>query len=228
MLASPAARPTAGDNELLVQMQHGSIVAFEQLYARYSDRAYRVARFVSIDRACAEEAVQEAFGMIWRSRATYRPDRPTAAAWVFAVVRHRAIDARRRDAAYNASRADDAMLAHVAAADDVAGDALDRVTAGELKGQIGRLPHAQREVIVLAFYGDLTQSEIAGALDVPLGTIKARMRRGLSALRQESEEKAARGTPAVIVIVAPLAPQSQPGPASTRQRVASGNVETGS
>ncbi|HEX3874651.1 MAG TPA: sigma-70 family RNA polymerase sigma factor [Solirubrobacteraceae bacterium] len=180
-----------GDNELLALVQRGSVAAFAELYDRYCARAYRVARIVSVDRARAEEAVQEAFGTIWRARDTYRPDRPTAAAWVLTIVRNRAIDATRRDAAYQASRASDALLEHHASPEDVAADAVDRAAAGDLRRLLTRLPDAQREVIVLAFYGELSQTEIAAELDVPLGTIKARMRRGLNSLREDLQQNAA-------------------------------------
>ncbi|HEY5198482.1 MAG TPA: sigma-70 family RNA polymerase sigma factor [Solirubrobacteraceae bacterium] len=179
--AGRAASP--GDNELIARMQQGSTAAFGVLCDRYGDRAYRVARAASFDRSRAEEAVQEAFSVIWTERATYRPDRPTAAAWLMTVVRNRAIDAMRRDSAFEARRAGEELLERHASSDDVAVEVLDRIEACELRVLVGRLPQAQRDVIVLAFYSHLSHTEIASLLDVPLGTIKARGRRGLHALR---------------------------------------------
>lgn len=173
------------DNELIVRMQAGDVTAFAALYDRYCERALRVAWMVSGDRTRAEEAVQEAFGAIWSSRATYRPQRPSAAGWILTVVRNRAIDGARREATVHCHSTDHGAIDTYPAAHDVAAEAVDRVAACELKVLVGRLPDAQREVIVLAFYGQLSHTEIAAALDVPLGTVKARMRRGLHALRDE-------------------------------------------
>jgi RNA polymerase sigma-70 factor, ECF subfamily len=180
-----------GDNELIARMQAGSREAFDVLYQRYRQLAHRIARSASVDAAHAEEAVQEAFGAIWSSRATYRPDRPTASAWLLTVVRNRAIDIARRNANYDTHRVGDAILEHCQSPDDVAGEAIGLVVAGELQARLTRLPDAQREAIVLAFYCELSQSEIAARLDLPLGTVKARIRRGLDRLRVDLEAAAA-------------------------------------
>jgi RNA polymerase sigma-70 factor (ECF subfamily) len=179
------------DNQLIAAMQRGELAAFAALYDRYSDRAYRVARLITRDRTVAEEVVQDAFSSIWRSSATYRPERASAAGWILTVVRNRAIDAARRDARREARSAVDSDLTRHPATHDVAGEALDRVTAREIRGLLDRLPDVHREVIVLAFYGQLSHSEIADALELPLGTVKARMRRGLHILRAELGDRAA-------------------------------------
>lgn len=181
----------AGDNQLIARMQTGNPEPFDELYRRYHDRAHRVAVGVLGRTTYAEEAVQEAFASIWNSRATYRPDRPSAAGWVLTVVHHRAIDIARHNSAYEAARVSDAALEHVAAGDDVAGDVFDRMEVRQLKRLMARLPDVQREAIVLAFYGGLSQSEIARRLDLPLGTVKARIRRGLAKLRDQIESAAA-------------------------------------
>lgn len=175
------------DNELMARMQAGCRVAFGELYDRYRDRAYRVARLVSVDDAHAEEAVQEGFVSIWNSRASYRPERPTAAAWLLTVVRHRAIDMRRRNATYEARRVNEGALAEQRSSDDIAGEAVERAQARDLRALLARLPGAQREVIVLAFHGQLTHVEIAELLELPIGTVKGRMRMGLHKLRGEVE-----------------------------------------
>jgi RNA polymerase sigma-70 factor, ECF subfamily len=192
-------RPSSG-SDLLARMQDGDIAAFRELYDRYCDRAYRVARGLSIDDARAEEVVREAFAMIWRSRSICRPDRTAAAAWVLTAVHDRAIDVARRDGTDHADRAsgerlDDEPALHEIddepATDESSGGAVRRASPIEVRRVLGRLPTAQREVLVLALYGELSQTEIAGELDVPVGTIKTRMRRGLTALRQEFQESAA-------------------------------------
>lgn len=189
MRSDPAAKP--GDNDLMLMMQRGRKDALGELYDRYCDRAFRVARAVSVDDAGAEEAVQEGFVSVWRSRATYRPDRPTAAAWVLSVVRHRAIDIARRHGTAQALRAQESTLLEHRSGEDLAAEAADRADARDLKSSLARLPEPQREVIVLAFYGQLTHTEIADELGLPIGTVKGRIRLGLHKLRDEIERQVA-------------------------------------
>jgi len=172
------------DNALMEEIQAGSQEAFARLYGRYCDRAYRVARAVSADDARAEDSVQEGFLAVWRSRATYRPEHATAGPWLLTVIRHRAIDVGRRNATNRAQPVEDDVLDRPSG-EDVAAEASDRADAREIRGLLTHLPDAQREVIVLAFYGQLTHTEIAGQLGVPIGTVKGRMRLGLHKLREE-------------------------------------------
>jgi RNA polymerase sigma-70 factor (ECF subfamily) len=183
-------RLPSSDRDLLARMQDGDVAAFRDLYDRYCDRAYRVARALSFDEAHAEKVVQEAFATVWRSRSTYRADRSTAAAWLLTVVRSSASGVARRDGPDRAAQVGDESLDRQPAPDQVTGAAVRHASPIEFRDVLGRLPPAQREVLALAFYGELSQAEIAGELDVPLGTIKARMCRGLAALRQEFQEHA--------------------------------------
>jgi RNA polymerase sigma-70 factor (ECF subfamily) len=173
------------DNQLLVEIQAGCTLAFAELYVRYLPPADRVARRICPDAARAEEAVQEAFSSIWRSRAGYRPDAPTARPWLLAVVRHRAIDINRRDAAYDANRASDVALERCAGPCDVPGEAIADDDRRRVRAGLRRLPEVQRQALELAYYASLSQTEIAVLLGIPLGTIKARMRRGLRRLETE-------------------------------------------
>jgi RNA polymerase sigma factor (sigma-70 family) len=179
------------DNELMKRIQAGSHDAFAQLYDRYSKRAYRVARAATMDALLAEDAVQEGFVAIWRARATYRPERETAAPWLMTVIRHRAIDVNRRHAIVRSHRAGDGSVEDRQSRDDIATEAADRVDARDLRALLRCLPDAQREVIVLAFYGELTHTEIAAELDVPVGTVKGRMRLGLHKIRAALEQSVA-------------------------------------
>jgi RNA polymerase sigma-70 factor (ECF subfamily) len=184
---TPAGLRSPSDNELMKRIQAGSHDAFAQLYDRYSERAYRVARAVTVDAVLAEDAVQEGFVAIWKARATYRPERETAAPWLMTVIRHRAIDVNRRHTTAQSHCAGDGSLENRRSRDDPATEAADRVDARDLQALLRGLPDAQREVIVLAFYGELTQTEIAAELDLPVGTVKGRMRLGLGKLRDTVE-----------------------------------------
>ncbi len=178
------------DAQLMKQIQSDSTDAFEQLYDRYSARAWRVARSVCHNEGRAEDAVQEAFMSIWRSRSTYRPGGGTVAAWLMCVVHHRAIDISRNHSKHASRRADEQIIQLRPAPGDLADQVLRRDGAGNLRKRLTGLPDAQREVIVLAFYGQLTHTEIATQLELPSGTVKGRMRLGLRKLRAEIEQAA--------------------------------------
>jgi RNA polymerase sigma factor (sigma-70 family) len=93
------------DDLLMSQVKGGSVDAFVELYDRYSARAYRVARSICHDQGHAEDAIQEAFLSIWKSRTAYQPQRGTVAAWLLTTVRYRAIDITRRDHKHASRRA---------------------------------------------------------------------------------------------------------------------------
>jgi DNA-directed RNA polymerase specialized sigma24 family protein len=90
------------DVHLMTQVSAASVDAFAELYDRYCDRAYRLAFSVCRDDGRAQDAVQDAFLSVWRSRSSYRPDQGTVAAWLLTIVRHRAIDLTRRNAHHDA------------------------------------------------------------------------------------------------------------------------------
>ena len=177
-------RAAITDEQVMASVRDGSVAAFEVLYDRYCHRAYRIARSVCRDDGRSQEAVQEAFVAIWKSRANYE-DRGNVSAWVLTLVRHRCIDVARRNDPHASHRADEGLLQSVPALDRVADQAADRAQARDLISVLALLPDAQREVITLAFYGQLTHLEIAAHLELPLGTVKGRMRLGMQRLRGE-------------------------------------------
>lgn len=184
-----AADLSAGtDNQVMVRVKGGSTAALGVLYDRHHARAYRVARAVCRDDGRAEEAVQEAFISIWRSREGYETRRGTPVAWLLTVTRHRAIDIARRNGPHAANRAGDGDLHTVPDSGNVAEHVVAGAQARDLRSLLTGLPDAQREVITLAFYGQLTHSEIAAHLDLPPGTVKGRMRLGLERLRRDIDQ----------------------------------------
>jgi RNA polymerase sigma-70 factor (ECF subfamily) len=172
------------DDLVMARVKAGSTAAFGVLYDRYSERAYRIARSVCRDEARAEDAVQETFISIWRTRTTYE-DHGKVASWVLTVARHRAIDIARHDTWQAAHRAGDDGLEVLHDPDGVPEKVLARAEARDLLSLLAALPVVQREVIALAFYGQMTHSQIATRLDLPLGTVKGRMRLGLDRLRAD-------------------------------------------
>jgi RNA polymerase sigma-70 factor (ECF subfamily) len=164
-------------------MAAGSVEAFGELYDRYSGHAYRVARAVCHDDGRAQDAVQDAFLSVWRNRASYQSQRGPVAAWLLTTVRHRAIDLMRVEGEHLARRADEDQIEAHAAPDDVAERVIHRDETDRLKATLAMLPDAQKEVITLAYYGQLSHTEIAAHLGLPSGTVKGRMRLGLQTLR---------------------------------------------
>ena len=167
------------------EVQAGRRAALGQLYERFAPRAYRAAFVVCHDRSCAEDAVQDAFLSMWSSRASYQPGRGPVVVWVIAIVRHRAIYlARRRSVALGLSDGP-ARLESQPARDDVPADFAALAGSERLARLLRCLPPTQAEVIRLGFFEGLTHEEIARRLALPPGTVKGRMRLGLTKLRSE-------------------------------------------
>ena len=174
------------DEELMGRVQADDIRAFEQLYDRYAMRAFRIARSVCRDSGRAEDAVQEGFMGVWRGRKGYRPMTSSFKTWAMQIIRNRAIDSSRREGSRPPvveQTGDEAEPASASAAEQV----LATSEARALRASLQRLPEAQSEVIALAFFGEMTHSEIAQQLSLPPGTVKGRMRLGLEKLREEMQ-----------------------------------------
>jgi len=170
----------ADEAGLLRRIQDGDRRAFRDLTERLAPTALAVATRVTANRDLAEEAVQEAFVDIWRKCERFDAGRGGLRQWVLAVVHHKAVDAVRRERA----AADVAKrIADPAATPDPeeAGVASDR--RSRILRAIRELSPAQREAILLAYFGGLTYREVAERLRVPEGTAKSRMRDGLMNLR---------------------------------------------
>jgi RNA polymerase sigma-70 factor, ECF subfamily len=172
----------------MVRAQRDDGLAFAELYGRHAGNARRIAGGICGDGGGAEEAVQDGFFSIWKSRAEYRPQRGRFEAWSMRIVRNRAIDSFR---VAQSRPGLPGLMETLAGEDPTPIDAvclpLDIVIAHcerrRLFEALRRLPNRQAEVILLSFYGDLSLSQIAIRLEVPTGTVKGRMRLGLEKLR---------------------------------------------
>ena len=171
------------DAALMVRVQDDVPEAFGALYDRFGARALRLASATTRDTARAEDIVQDAFLSVWRSRAGYRPDYGSVGGWIMGVVRNRAIDAHRRHSRHDTRRADEQYADAQAARGSLDESVGERDDAARLRAALARLPDAQRDVITLAYFGELSATEIASELSLPLGTVKGRMRLGLDKLR---------------------------------------------
>jgi RNA polymerase sigma-70 factor, ECF subfamily len=178
------------DEELMPLVGRKDPEAFEVLYDRHGGAAYSLAYRIVGDRAAAEEVTQEAFISVWRSGARFDAARGSVRSWLLSVVRNRAIDFLRSRAgkAPKLTFDDDAVLEARPAAERTEDEALQRETAAEVRGALGKLPGEQSKVIELAYFGGFSHSEIARILGLPMGTVKGRMRLGLEKIRGELAE----------------------------------------
>jgi len=155
--------------------------ALAELYDRYGRSAYALALRVLRDQALAEDAVQEAFLTVWRTASRFVPERGKASTWILTLVHRRAVDAVRHE---QRRRGESLERAAEPSVEGVEEDAWLRLQRERVQEALRRLPDAQREALELAYYGGLSQSELAERLGQPLGTIKSRMFGGLSRLRE--------------------------------------------
>jgi len=178
------------DEELMPLVGRKDPEAFEVLFDRHGGAAFSLAYRIVGDRAAAEEVTQEAFISVWRSGARFDAARGSVRSWLLSVVRNRAIDFLRSRAgkAPKLTFDDEAVLEQRPAVERTEEEALQRETAAELRGAIGKLPGEQSKVIELAYFGGFSHSEIARILGLPMGTVKGRMRLGLEKIRGELAE----------------------------------------
>jgi RNA polymerase sigma-70 factor (ECF subfamily) len=178
------------DEELMPLIGAKDPGAFEVFYDRHGGVAFSLAYRIVGERGAAEDVVQEAFISIWRSGARYDQARGSVRSWMLGIVRNRGIDFLRSKAgrAPKLDFDDDTILEHRAAGELTDTEALRRETAREMRGVLDELPNDQSKVIQLAYFGGFSHSEIASMLDVPLGTVKGRMRLGLEKIRGQLAE----------------------------------------
>jgi RNA polymerase sigma-70 factor (ECF subfamily) len=173
-----------GDEDLMELVRTGEGGAFEVLLERHSNAAFSLAYRMCGSRARAEDVVQEALLSLWRSGARYDRTRGSVRSWILAVVRNRAIDEFRREAIrdapdFNAER----VAEQPSGAESTEVEVERRDDAHRVRSALLELPTDQRRVIELAYFGGFTHTQIAELLGLPPGTVKGRMRLGLTKLR---------------------------------------------
>jgi RNA polymerase sigma-70 factor (ECF subfamily) len=181
------------DAVLLTQVAAGNRDAFAELYDRFAPPLYGAAMQILRDTAEAQDVVQDAFLTLWEKAATFESSRGSAFSWAVTLVRNRAIDRvrmrRRRSELLAESVPED--LGYLAGRLQAGGD--ESATLGDearaVRAAVALLPPEQQRALELAFFGGLTQEEIARKLREPLGTVKARIRRGLLKLRDSLAER---------------------------------------
>jgi RNA polymerase sigma-70 factor (ECF subfamily) len=179
-------RHLLADEELMQLVATGDPQAFETIYDRHGGAAFSLAYRITGARPAAEDAVQEAFVSIWRSGARYEPDRGSVRSWILGVVHHRTIDTVRRNLVHDRRRTTaDGIEEQHEAKERTDVEAVRREEARTVRAAMDSLPGDQERVIELAYFGGFTHSQIAEMLNMPIGTVKGRMRLGLEKLRRQ-------------------------------------------
>jgi RNA polymerase sigma-70 factor, ECF subfamily len=180
------------DEELMELVQDGEVRAFEVIFDRHAGAAYAFAYRMCGRRALAEDIVQEAFLSLWRSGTGFDRSRGSVRSLVLSVVHNRAVDALRRGASREGRTVPDEGIAErLASPDRTDAEAERRDDARRVRSALDELPPDQRQVIELAYFGGFSHNQISEMLELPPGTVKGRMRLGLTKMRYALDERVA-------------------------------------
>ena len=172
--------------ELVAQRDAG---ALEALYDRYGRPAYSLARRILTEETLAQDVVQEVFLSLWRDARRFDAGRGTVATYLLSMTHHRAVDVVRREENLRRWRTSDEGLE---LEPDPKARVEDEVEASERRAEVrsalAELPAAQREALLLAYFGGYTQREVAALVGVPLGTVKTRMAAGMRKMKEALQD----------------------------------------
>jgi RNA polymerase sigma-70 factor (ECF subfamily) len=172
------------DEALIAQLHERDTQAFGMLYDRHSRMAFGLAYRLLGDPSAAEDVVQEAFFSLWRQADTFQPGRAAVRTWLLSIVHHRAIDRLRRTGTRETTEATaEDTPDRIDESIDIEHQVGASLEAEQVRRALGALPLDQRRAIELAYFNGLSHSEIARKLDVPIGTVKGRLRIGLQKMR---------------------------------------------
>jgi RNA polymerase sigma factor (sigma-70 family) len=173
-----------GDGQLVELVARRDAGALEALYERYGRAAYSLARRILTEDTLAQDVVQEVFLSLWRNAGRFDAGRGTVATYLLSMTHHRAVDAVRREENLRRFRTSGEALE---LEPDPGARVEDEVELAERRAEVraalAELPPAQREALLLAYFGGYTQREVAALVGVPLGTVKTRMAAGMRRLK---------------------------------------------
>lgn len=179
------------DEDLIERLARGELAALDALYTRYSRPVFSLALRVLGNSNDAEEVTQDVFERVWRHAPTFDAERGRFGTWLLSMTHHIAIDTvrkrQRRPQTVSGEAAEHATRVLADTREDVAESTLRGMQAEQVRRALRSLPSSQQEAIELAYFGGLSHLEIAAKLGDPLGTVKARIRRGMDRLRSALE-----------------------------------------
>ncbi len=171
------------DEELISLTQSGNAEAFAALYDRHSRSAYSLAYRMMGERQSAEDLVQDAFLKVWRSSGSYRADRASVRTWMLSVVHNRGVDQLRSTASRRRTQDRVEASAPKSQPSEAFAETWRNSQRDQVREALKTLPDEQLKILELAYFSGYTHVEIAGLLDLPLGTVKGRMRLGLKKVK---------------------------------------------
>jgi RNA polymerase sigma-70 factor (ECF subfamily) len=171
------------DENLISFVGQGDAEAFTTLYDRHSHAAFSLAYRVMGERQAAEDLVQEAFLKLWRSATSYRPERGSVRTWLLSIVRNRGIDQLRSQASRRRTQEKIEASAPRSQPSEAFAETWRNSQRDQLREALNTLPPEQLKILELAYFSGYTHAQISQLVDVPLGTIKGRMRLGLKKMR---------------------------------------------
>lgn len=173
--AGRESREGPSDEQLLARIAQGDLDAFQSFYDRHASRVVGYACKLARDRHLAEDVTQEVFTSVWTRAASFRPERGDAPGWLYTLTRNKFIDHWRKGSRTTTEEIDDDRLPAAR------GEQKDLHLT--MRQALAHVPPDQRKAIEMAYFGGLTYQETAGELELPVGTLKSRIRMGLRAMR---------------------------------------------
>lgn len=171
------------DEDLISLVENDDSEAFAVLYDRHSRPAYSLAYRMMGQRQAAEDLIQEVFLRVWRSTGSYRAERGSVRTWILSIVHHRGVDLLRSTASRRRTQDKVEASAEKAQPSEAFSEAWRNSQREEVRQALETLPSEQLKVLELAYFSGYTHVEIAELLDLPLGTVKGRMRLGLKKIK---------------------------------------------
>ena len=171
------------DEELISLVENDDAEAFAVLYDRHSRSAYSLAYRMMGQRQAAEDLIQEVFLRVWRSTGSYRAERGSVRTWILSIVHHRGVDLLRSSASRRRTQDKVEASAEMAQPSEAFSETWRNAQRDEVRQALETLPSEQLKVLELAYFSGYTHVEIAELLDLPLGTVKGRMRLGLNKIK---------------------------------------------
>lgn len=177
------------DEELISLVENDDPKAFSVLYDRHSRSAFSLAYRMMGERQAAEDLIQEVFLRVWRSTGSYRAERGSVRTWILSIVHHRGVDLLRSHASRRRTQDRVEATAEMAQPSEAFPEAWRNSQRDQVRRALDTLPSEQLNVLELAYFSGYTHVEIAELLNLPLGTVKGRMRLGLKKIRDYFESR---------------------------------------
>lgn len=175
---------TLADEDLIALAEGGDAEAFAALYDRHSRAAYSLAYRMMGEKQAAEDLVQDVFLKVWRSAGSYRVERGSVRTWILSVLHNRGIDQIRSSASRRRTQDKIEASAPKSQPSEAFAETWRNTQRDQVRDALTSLPPEQLKILELAYFSGYTHVEIAEILDLPLGTVKGRMRLGLKKIKE--------------------------------------------